>query len=397
MSCWVLLPMPSQHQRWGSCRTLERMAVSKRAIDPTKPVPVTGDHAYQPANFAAGEIRGLCPGLNALANHGYLPRSGVGTIEDFSAITDVFGVDIPLAQFLAVYGAVFDGDLLSWSIIGGPPPDSLVGGLLGGTGLIGKPQGLSGSHNKYEGDASPTRGDLYVTGNNFRSLPENFQALYDMQKDVVNPNYDLTVLGHHRSNRFENSIATNPYFFNASVPGLAVLPAAYSFICRLRANHTGADPQEGTLDKETLKASFGYPGPDDKLVHTPGTERIPENCGGRRRPLFRFHQPDIPFRWTGEVNTFTGVNVGDLSGGVFNGQTLAEGNNAWCFAMQFAAGTAPDVLKPLFGALDKPISMIRAVTGQASSVLGCPQLQATDDSQFDQFPGSAKLSSKGTY
>lgn len=64
------------------------------------------------------------------------------------------GVD--LSTVLAVYGAVFDGDLLKWSI-GGPDPRV---GLLG-IDLLGTPQGISGSHNKYEGDASPTRGDLY--------------------------------------------------------------------------------------------------------------------------------------------------------------------------------------------------------------------------------------------
>lgn len=50
-----------------------------------------------------------------------------------------------------------DGDLTSWSI-GGPPPNSLLGSI----GFLGAPQGLSGSHNKYEGDGSPTRPDLYV-------------------------------------------------------------------------------------------------------------------------------------------------------------------------------------------------------------------------------------------
>ena len=63
---------------------------------------------------------------------------------------------LDLAAFLSIYGAVFDGDLTNWSI-GGPPP----GGLLSGLGLLGQPQGISGSHNKYECDVSPTRGDLY--------------------------------------------------------------------------------------------------------------------------------------------------------------------------------------------------------------------------------------------
>jgi hypothetical protein len=64
---------------------------------------------------------------------------------------------LDLAGFLAVYGAVFDGDLTSWSI-GGPPSASLLSVT---AGLLGTPQGISGSHNKYESDASPTRPDLY--------------------------------------------------------------------------------------------------------------------------------------------------------------------------------------------------------------------------------------------
>lgn len=70
----------------------------------------------------------------------------------------VFNMGVDLATILAVYGAVMDGDLTKWSIGG---PDSRVGG--GVLGLLGTPQGISGSHNKYEGDNSPTRGDLYTT------------------------------------------------------------------------------------------------------------------------------------------------------------------------------------------------------------------------------------------
>ena len=97
----------------------------------------------------------LGPGLNAMANHGYLPHNGVGTIQEFIDGTGAaFGMSPDLASLLAVYAAIFDGDLTSYSI-GGP----VVGLPL--TGLLGEPQGLSGSHNKFEGDVSPTRGDLF--------------------------------------------------------------------------------------------------------------------------------------------------------------------------------------------------------------------------------------------
>ena len=95
------------------------------------------------------------PGLNAMANHGYLPHNGVGTIEELIDGTEAaFGMGPDLASFLAVFGAIFDGDLTSYSI-GGPVAGVTV------AGPVNQPQGLSGSHNRYEGDESPTRGDLF--------------------------------------------------------------------------------------------------------------------------------------------------------------------------------------------------------------------------------------------
>ena len=38
-------------------------------------VDVTGQHAWAPPG--PNDIRGPCPGLNALANHGYFPRNGI--------------------------------------------------------------------------------------------------------------------------------------------------------------------------------------------------------------------------------------------------------------------------------------------------------------------------------
>lgn len=46
-------------------------------------VSVSGKHKFVAPNFAAGDERGPCPGLNALANHGYLPHNGVGTALEF--------------------------------------------------------------------------------------------------------------------------------------------------------------------------------------------------------------------------------------------------------------------------------------------------------------------------
>lgn len=82
------------------------------------------------------------------------PLAWVRTVPIFSHIR-LISLGTDLSTFLAVYGAIFDGDLTSYSI-GGP-----VFSLTNLGGFLGEPQGLSGSHNKYEGDVSPTRGDLY--------------------------------------------------------------------------------------------------------------------------------------------------------------------------------------------------------------------------------------------
>lgn len=121
-------------------------------------IDVSGKHAFTPPNFEAGDLRGPCPGLNALANHNYLPHNGVATQTQYIEATNkVYGMGLDVGAFLAAYGAVLDGDGLSWSI-GGPPPTSLTSIA---PGLLGYPQGLIGSHNKYETDSSATRGDLY--------------------------------------------------------------------------------------------------------------------------------------------------------------------------------------------------------------------------------------------
>ena len=74
----------------------------------------------------------------------YLPHNGVATITQFfNGVVQVFGMAPDLALVLATYGAVVDGNLLSWSINGSPHV------------------GIGGSHNNYESDVSPTRGDLY--------------------------------------------------------------------------------------------------------------------------------------------------------------------------------------------------------------------------------------------
>nr|POE51617.1 aromatic peroxygenase [Quercus suber] len=119
-------------------------------------IDVTGAHAFVAPT--ASDARGVCPGLNALANHGYLPHNGIATIAQFvQATTTVFGMGEDLATFLAVYGAIVDGDGTGWSI-GGKPHT-----------------GIGGSHGNYETDSSPFKSDLYQYGSSGKLVISQFQ------------------------------------------------------------------------------------------------------------------------------------------------------------------------------------------------------------------------------
>jgi len=83
----------------GNCPFSSSNKAEKRqvAFDPSAQyVSTTGSNAFMPPNFAAGDQRGPCPGLNALANHGYLPRSGVASL---TAITEA----VNTGELLAIH------------------------------------------------------------------------------------------------------------------------------------------------------------------------------------------------------------------------------------------------------------------------------------------------------
>jgi hypothetical protein len=95
-----------------------------------------------------------------MANHGYLPHNGVSTLTDFVVQNQaVFGCAVDTCTLISTLAAVLAGNGNYWSIGG---VSSNVPSLLSLLGL-GTPAGLSGSHNRYESDGSPTRGDLYQT------------------------------------------------------------------------------------------------------------------------------------------------------------------------------------------------------------------------------------------
>ena len=309
-----------------------------------------------------------------------------------------------MASFLAVYGAIFDGDLTKYSI-GGP-----VNGLLNLGGLLGAPQGLSGSHNKYEGDVSPTRGDLYEYGNDYLVQLSQFTALYELGQQNGN-SVDLDVLTNYRVTRFQQSVSQNPYFFNAPFSGVAASPAAWSFIYRFMANKSAEYP-EGLLTGDVLKSFYSISGDYPDFTYTPGHERIPDNWY-KRNPVDYYTLPYLAIDInvmalehpqflsvggnTGKVNTFTGVDPANLTEGVYNAGTLLEGNNGLCFGLQLGLQEAPDILSGIFTDIDPAMDKLGAAVSKATDGLGCPVLNEINKGQFEEYPGYTQLKTDGTY
>lgn len=301
-----------------------------------------------------------------------------------------------LGGFLAIYGAIFDGDATKWSI-GGPAPS------VGNLGLLGTPQGISGSHNKYESDVSPSRPDLYEYGNDYKVIISQFQQMFDLQPDAATANYDLSVLTPFRAARFQQSIQNNPYFFNGPFSGVLVQPAAYTFIYRFMGNKSAEYP-EGVLNQEVLKSFFSITGESGNFVWTEGHEKIPDNWYKRAIgdeytiPFFLTDVLAAALEYpqfldiggnTGTVNTFTGVDIKNLTGGVFDGATLLQGNNLECFVFQAVIQAAPDLLEGLeLGLLNSLVGQLNTAVKGALGSVTCPSLQAYDTAQFSQFPGS---------
>ncbi|KAJ5779131.1 hypothetical protein N7457_006851 [Penicillium paradoxum] len=382
-------------------------SLMKRPVD--KIELVTGKHEFQPPNFENGDQRGPCPGLNALANHGYIPRSGVVSfVHVIAAINKVYGMGIDLATILALMGTVWTGDPISLEpsfSIGGP--DTGVHNLLNNVGgVLGEPQGLIGSHNFIEADSSNTRDDLYVTGNSWTLNMDKFMAWYNMSSDGT---YDMDLMAERAKIRFDQTVHTNPDFYFGPVTGLIARNAGYIFAGRLFRNHSHENP-EGVLTKTHLRNFYGIYGEEHNLTYREGWERIPENW--YKTPVdygliqlnldiigFVLKYPELGSIGgnLGEVDSFAGVDLGDLTGGILNLTGLLKDNNLLCFVTEVLKFASPNALSGVYATLAKPLEFVTHILSVPLLNLTCPAFKDLQiggkpiwEALKDDFPGALK-------
>lgn len=259
---------------------------------------------------------------------------------------------------------------------------------------------MSGSHNTYETDSSATRGDSYLFNGDVSTLRlEYLQDILDRSGGVddYTPRHIWT---EHRKVRFEHSVANNPYFFFGPISGVLISEAGTILMREVFANHSAAGP---VLTRSVLLSFLGVTeNSSGQLTVNVGHERIPENWY-RRSSDFPLTVPDFLSQVaelialypraasvggnTGTVNSFVGLDLGDLTGGVFNSGDLADPAKLSCFLFRVSQILVPPVLHSLYVDTVAALGLVNNWFGLFAG-LGCPVLQTIDESMFAQFPGA---------
>ncbi|ORY74106.1 Chloroperoxidase [Protomyces lactucae-debilis] len=299
----------------------------------------TGVYAFQ-APVQGRDYRGPCPGLNAMANHNYIPRNGIATYAQLiQGQKDMYNVADDLANLLATIAVPLDGDILTLRLsIGGYAPEvSTLGGVLG------RPTGLN-THNTFEGDTSLTRNDYFLGGgDNYSFNGTLFGQMVDTCQQVSGGLFDRACMTTYRRQRYEASKATNPNFYYG--PLALLLYGAASFL------YTLMPAANGQPDLATISSFFGASQRADGTWYFNNQERIPSTTWTPRTvPLsgqdttneillqYTGSQPLALFGGNFGAGNFLGLNIpGYFSGG----QLAATPGNIQCILYNVLSGFVP--------------------------------------------------------
>ncbi|PSN64891.1 Cloroperoxidase [Corynespora cassiicola Philippines] len=402
-------------QMTNALHAFEKERLAKRIIvDSKKPIDVTGQHAFRaPSDL---DQRGPCPGLNALANHGYISRDGITSFaEVVNAINQVMGMGVELALILGLMGTVWTGNPLSlnpgFSIGGTVAVDGSDNILNNLDGLLGDPRGLEGSHNWIESDSSLTRDDLYMTGDAWTMNMTLFRDIHDRADE--NGVISMDLLADQAARRWKYSVAHNPNFYYGPITGMVSRNAGYLFLGRLLSNHTEENP-DGILTQDVFKKFFAvFENAQGEFEYRKGHETIPQNW--YRKPLeygliplnldlidWVIKHPELGSIGgnTGKVNSFTGLDLSNVTSGLLNTTTLLENNNLLCFVLQLLKTFAPNSLSGILKTLEGPLKLVDDIIATPLLSLACPAWKdLTEGGETlwqeiqDTFPGAGNASS----
>ncbi|KAJ7496831.1 Chloroperoxidase [Mycena latifolia] len=303
--------------------------------------------------------RGPCPAMNTLANHGYIPRNGIATVEEIIlAVMEAFNLELNLGATVVANNMLTRGNPFVNKIsIGGVSP--LVPPLPGQ--IDGPETGGIAKHGRFEGDASMTRADAFIGDN--RNFQENLYDLDLLQLDQFGDNgadgdntvFNLaTAIGIKKQNIMMDQ-ATDPEFHFAARRMNAALQEA-AFLLDVFANGT---TKQATL---TIISSF-------------------------------FRNQTFPPNWFRAASPVTGALIADTMSQLIAAVPIQPGRNDasgvyvadpappppfnssfGCFSYYDQAANIPGVLVNTTGIFKKNVDLLTGIQFQSASANpGCDQ------------------------
>ena len=190
-----------------------------------------------------GDVRGLCPTLNTLANHGFLSRNGITSFAEASnAVQTAYGFGYDLSTFLSALGLIAGGDLVSGKYTIGGADDRVPN-------TLGPALGLD-KHGTFEIDGSLSRPDNYFA-NQADFIPERWEAIRNDAITAGGGFFGIETMIANEKRTYETARATNPNF-DAGVKYFAVSLAERAFVFRGLPNGTNVE----TADAANIEPFF---------------------------------------------------------------------------------------------------------------------------------------------
>lgn len=270
------------------------------------------------------DVRGNCPTLNTLANHGYLSRDGITSFaEAANAIQTAYSMSFDVAVFLSSLGLLAGGDIPTGKYsIGGQ--DDRVPATLGPVYGIDR-------HGLFEIDASISRSDRYF-GDNHSFNITRWNKLVSDANTHGDGLFNINAVRENAADAVEESRATNPEFTFGG--NFAVVYATRALLSRPLANGTTPNvPDFKNIAPFYLNETF----PEDWF-------RIPTSYSlvdllGDIVGMFLYRPQPLGTNYNGR---FVPLNI-----------TLPEAPaELGCLALRLAASAAPDAAEPVVQAVN---------------------------------------------
>lgn len=260
---------------------------------PNQPIDVSGAHAYQ--SPGPNDQRGPCPGFNALANHGFVNRSGIPKIKEAFDVAILLGLSVEVANIIGVLSILAsNGDVFSI-----------------GNGSLSTGPGFN-KHNYIEGDASYTRCDCNMcpTTNGCDNFNFNDTVWSTTHKEAqLNGNlYNITTFQEAAKKRYDECRTNNSQCYFGPVQFVLHYATPCAWIL-LFPNGTNGIPTEEIVNTWTgiSKAANGT------RSGIPGGGRIPDNWYPPQTPLTL----DVLLECAKEIYSAHPVTLGRNINGMF--------------------------------------------------------------------------------